>query len=81
MEQMMVDNATGIPLYMEPESGNTNDTNAFGRMTKIFENFKKYTDDGYLYLCGDSALYSKKNVTHMSESGIKFVTLLFTAVL
>ena len=71
---MMVDNATGIPLYMEPESGNTNDTNAFGRMTKIFESFKKYTDDGYLYLCGDSALYSKKNVTHMSESGIKFVT-------
>ena len=74
MEQMMVDNATGIPLYMEPESGNTNDTNAFGRMTKIFESFRKYTDDGYLYLCGDSALYSKKNVTHMSESGIKFVT-------
>lgn len=71
---MMVDNATGIPLYMEPESGNTNDTNAFGRMTKIFESFKKYTDDGYIYLCGDSALYSEKNVTHMSESGIKFVT-------
>ena len=74
MEQMMVDNATGVPLYMEPESGNTNDTNAFGRMTKIFESFKKYTDDGYIYLCGDSALYSEKNVTHMSESGIKFVT-------
>ena len=37
MEQMMVDNATGIPLYMEPESGNTNDTNAFRRMTKIFD--------------------------------------------
>lgn len=74
MEQMMVDNATSIPLYLEQESGNTNDTNAFGRMTKIFESFKKYTDDGYLYLCGDSALYSKKNVTHMSENGIKFVT-------
>ena len=26
MEQMMVDNETGIPLFMEPESGNTNDT-------------------------------------------------------
>ena len=60
MEQMMVDNATGIPLYMEPESGNTNDTNAFGRMTKIFESFKKYTDDGYIYLCGDSARIQRK---------------------
>ena len=43
MEQMMVDNAIGIPLYMEPESGNTNDTYAFGRMTKVFESFRRYT--------------------------------------
>ena len=74
MEQMMVDNATGIPLYMEPESGNTNDTYAFGRMTKVFESFRRYTDDGYIYLCGDSALYSEGNVSYMTEKGIKYVT-------
>jgi transposase len=74
MEQMIVDNATGIPLYMEPESGNTNDSNAFKRMIQTFESFKKYTDDGYVYLCGDSALYSEDNVTFMAGKGIKFVT-------
>ncbi len=74
MEQMMVDNATGIPLYMEPENGNTNDTQAFGRMVKVFKSFKEYTYDGYIYLCGDSALYSEGNIAGMQESGIKFVT-------
>ena len=72
MEQMMVDNQTGIPLFMEPESGNTNDTKAFDRMTKIYESFRNYADDGYL--CGDSALYSEDNIKHMSKSGIKYVT-------
>ena len=62
MEQMMVDNETGIPLFMEPENGNSNDSRTFQRMIKIFDSFKKYTDDGYVYLCGDSALYSCNNV-------------------
>ena len=74
MEQMMVDNATGIPLFMEPESGNTNDTNAFRRMVKVFEKFKEYTYDGYIYLCGDSALYSAENIAEIENSGIKYVT-------
>ena len=29
MEQMMIDNVTGIPLFMEPENGNSNDSKAF----------------------------------------------------
>ena len=74
MEQMMVDNETGIPLFMEPENGNSNDSKAFQRMIKIFDSFKEYTDDGYVYLCGDSALYSCDNVKMMHESGIKYVT-------
>ena len=74
MEQMMVDNETGIPLFMEPESGNTNDTNAFKRMVKVFEQFKDYTYDGYIYLCGDSALYSAENIADMEKNGIKYVT-------
>ena len=43
-------------------------------MIKIFDSFKEYTDDGYVYLCGDSALYSSDNVKMMQESGIKYVT-------
>lgn len=74
MEQMMVDNETGIPLFMEPESGNTNDTNAFKRMVKVFEQFRDYTYDGYIYLCGDSALYSAENIADMEKNGIKYVT-------
>ena len=74
MEQMMIDNVTGIPLFMEPENGNSNDSKAFQRMIKIFDSFKEYTDDGYVYLCGDSALYSSDNVKMMQESGIKYVT-------
>lgn len=74
MEQMMVDNATGIPIYAEPENGNTNDTNAFNRMIKVFDNFKKYQHDGYVYLCGDAALYSEGNIQEMDKLGIKFIT-------
>lgn len=74
MEQMMVDNATGIPLFMEPEDGNSNDTHAFKRMIKVFEDFKEYTYDGYVYLCGDAALYSEGNVQEMDKLGIKFIT-------
>ena len=74
MEQMIMDNPTGIPLFMEPESGNSNDSKAFQRMVKVFDSFKEYTDDGYVYLCGDSALYTSDNVKMMQDSGIKFVT-------
>lgn len=74
MEQMMVDNETGIPLFMEPEDGNSNDTKAFKRMIKVFENFKKYTYDGYVYLCGDAALYSEGNIQEMAQLGIKYIT-------
>lgn len=70
----MVDNATGIPLFMEPEDGNSNDTHAFKRMIKVFEDFKEYTYDGYVYLCGDAALYSEGNVQEMDKLGIKFIT-------
>ena len=70
----MVENETGIPLFMEPENGNSNDSKAFQRMIKIFDSFKEYTDDGYVYLCGDSALYTCDNVKMMHESGIKYVT-------
>ena len=70
MEQMMVDNQTGIPLFMEPESGNTNDTKAFDRMTKIYESFRNYADDGYL--CGDS----QGKTYEIEDFGVKQVWLL-----
>lgn len=74
MEQMMVDNSTGIPLFMEPEDGNTNDTKAFRRMVQVFDRFKQYTDDGYVYLCGDAALYSEGNIQEMDKLDIKYIT-------
>ncbi len=74
MEQMIIDNTTGIPLFMEPESGNSNDFIAFQRIVRFFDNFKEYTDDGYVYLSGDAALYTSDNVKLMQDSGIKFVT-------
>lgn len=74
MEQMMVDNETGIPLFMEPEDGNSNDTKAFQRMVKVYENFKKYRTEDCIYLNADSALYSENNIEYMADKNIKFVT-------
>lgn len=57
MEQMVTDNATGIPLFKERENGTSGDRKASGRMEQVFKSFRKQSSDGY-YLSGNPALYS-----------------------
>lgn len=74
MEQMVIDKATGIPLFMELENGTSGDRKASGRMEQVFKNFRKQSGDGYAYLSGDPALYSEENIVSMEEAGIRFIT-------
>ncbi len=78
---MIVDNVTDVPIFMDLESCGTNETNCTNNdnnsnplkgMIKAFDQFKEHTCDEYIYLCGDSALYSPESIQKIEDSGIKF---------
>lgn len=68
---LIVDNQSGIPILMQPASGNSSDKNEFAKIIQTYiGQLKNQPDDSYFV--ADSALYSEKNLT--SLTGIKWIT-------
>ena len=73
MLELIVEHQAGIPVLMQPLSGNTNDSVAFGQV--ITDHIQHLcTAHRVTYLVADSALYNADNLTRLSESGVKWIT-------
>lgn len=73
MLELIVEHQAGIPILMQPLSGNTHDGVAFGRV--ITEHVQQlHTPRSVTSLVADSALYSAENLTTLAASGLQWIT-------
>ena len=73
MLELIVEHQAGIPLLMQPLSGNSSDAREFGQVIK--EHMAQLqTTYGLTYLVADSALYSEDNLQKFAETNLKWIT-------
>jgi transposase len=73
MLELMVEHQAGLPLLMQPLSGNSSDAQEFGQVIK--EHLAQLqTTYGLTYLVADSALYSADNLQKFAETKLKWIT-------
>ncbi len=70
---LMVEHKAGLPVLMEPLSGNASDQGSFREL------IDRHVDQlqnahGFDYVVADSALYSAGHIQDLDEAGTKFVT-------
>jgi len=70
---LIVENVAGIPLYMQPLSGNTNDKEGFGAIAKEHIASLKHAQENAL-LVADSALYTAETIQTLAEQKRPFIT-------
>jgi transposase len=73
MLELIVEHQAGIPVLMQPLSGNTNDSVEFGRV--VTEHVAQLqTAHQVTALVADSALYSADTLGKLAQSGLKWLT-------
>jgi transposase len=73
MLDLIVEHQAGIPLLMNPLSGNSSDVQDFGQV--VAKHIKQLqTTYGTTYLVADSALYSEENLQTLVETRMKWIT-------
>jgi transposase len=70
---LMVENRTGIPLLMQPLSGNTSDAASFPALIKAHL-AQLSLAHGIDYVVADAALYSASTIKQLAEGGSRFIT-------
>ncbi len=71
---LIVENQSGIPIWMKPSDGNQTDTKAFAAIIKEhIESLKKGCADD-MQLIGDAALYTSKSLEVFKEHDISFIS-------
>jgi transposase len=73
MLELIVEHQAGIPLLMQPLSGNSSDAQEFGQVIKEHMT-QLQTTYGLTYLVADSALYSADNLQKLAETSLKWIT-------
>lgn len=70
---LMVEHRAGLPVLMQPLSGNSSDQ---GDFPKLIERHLSGLQQayGFDYIVADSALYSAEHIQRLSERGAKFIT-------
>src|SRR6266511_3637526 len=73
MLELMVEHQAGIPMLMQPFSGNSSDAQEFGQMIRehIAQLHITYSTT---YLVADSALYSEANLQKLSQTPMQWIT-------
>jgi transposase len=73
MRELMVEPQAGIPVLMQPLSGHSRDSPAFGQI--IQEHMAQlHTTDGATDLVADRALYREDNLPKLSETHLQWMT-------
>jgi transposase len=73
MVELMVEHQAGIPLLMQPLSGNSSDTQDFGEAVRLQVNQRQTTYD-LTSLVADSALYSEATLEKLARTQMKWIT-------
>ena len=73
MLELIVEHQAGIPLLMQPLSGNSSDAQEFGQVIRNHI-AHLHTTYGSTYLVADSALYSADNLQKLAETQLKWIT-------
>jgi transposase len=73
MLELIIEHQAGIPVLMQPLSGNSSDTHEFGQVVKDHI-AQLQTTYGTTYLVADSALYTADNLQKLAETHIKWMT-------
>jgi transposase len=73
MLELVVEHQAGIPVLMQPLSGNSHDGTAFGQVVRDHI-AQLHTTYGATYLVADSALYSADNLQKLAETRLKWIT-------
>ena len=73
MLELIVEHQAGIPVLMQPLSGNSSDAQAFGQVIRAHIE-QLHTTYGATYLVADSALYSEDNLAKLAQTAIKWIT-------
>jgi transposase len=73
MLDLIVEHQAGIPVLMQPLSGNSSDATDFGQIVR--EHITQLrTTYGTTYLVADSALYSAENLQKLADTSLKWIT-------
>jgi transposase len=70
---LMVEHKAGLPVLMEPLSGNASDQGSFRELIDRHVDHLQNVH-GFDYVVADSALYSAGHIQDLDEAGTKFVT-------
>jgi transposase len=73
MLELIVEHQAGIPVLMQPLSGNTSDGKTFGHVVEAYVT-PLQTTYGTTYLVADSALYNADNLQQLAETTVKWIT-------
>ncbi|HZC00045.1 MAG TPA: IS1634 family transposase, partial [Gammaproteobacteria bacterium] len=73
MLELIVEHQAGIPILMQPLSGNSSDAQDFGEVIGIHVR-QLQTTYGLTYLVADSALYSEANLQKLAQTHMKWIT-------
>jgi transposase len=73
MLELIVEHQAGMPLLMQPLSGNSSDPVEFGQV--VDEHIAQFCrEDQPLYLVADSALYSAENLRKLDQGKVQWIT-------
>lgn len=70
---LMVEHQAGLPMLMEPLSGNSSDQGSFPELIDRHLSHLQRAH-GFDYVVADSALYSADHIGDLEEAGTKFIT-------
>jgi len=70
---LMVEHQAGIPMLMEPLSGNSSDQGSFPELIDRHSSHLQRAH-GFDYVVADSALYSADHIDDLDKAGTKFIT-------
>src|SRR5215510_9338978 len=73
MLELVVEHQAGIPVLMQPLSGNSHDGKAFGQVVSDHM-AQLHPTANPAYLVADSALYSAENLRKLAETSLKWIT-------
>ena len=73
MVELMVEHQAGLPVLMQPLSGNSSDAHEFGQVIKDHM-AHLHTTYGATYLVADSALYSADNLQKLAATPMQWIT-------
>ena len=73
MLDLIVEHQAGIPILMQPLSGNSSDAHDFGELVRAHID-QLHMTYGVPYLVADSALYSADNLAKLSQTPLKWST-------